>query len=165
MTGRMRTWALAVLLAGLCVAAPALAAAVGKAAPKFTLTTFDGEKVELADLKGQVVVLNYWATWCGPCKRELPVLDAYRRSHPGLKIYAVATEDSVPDAKLRPLASVLSFPLIAKLSGRGYGMIDGAVPTNYVIDRQGVLRYAKAEAFDRGSLDAVLSPLLAEPAP
>ena len=139
---------------------------VGEKAPPFTVTTFGGDKVSLEDLRGQVVVLNYWATWCGPCRRELPVLNNFYVRHPrhDLKILAVDTEDSIPQAKLRPLAASLNFPLIARMSGGGYGII-GGLPTSYVIDRAGIVRYAKAEAFDAASFEAVVAPLLAEPPP
>jgi thiol-disulfide isomerase/thioredoxin len=139
---------------------------VGKPSPPFTITTFDGRKVTLAELAGKVVVLNFWATWCAPCRIELPMLDAYvrRRHDDDLKLFAVTTEGSVPDSKLRPLAQVLSFPLATRISGGGYGDL-GAVPTNFVIDRGGIVRYAEAAAFTDASFDAVVSPLLAAPAP
>src|SRR5580704_1548616 len=89
---------------------------VGKPAPPFTIYTFDKRKVTLADLAGKVVVLNFWATWCAPCRVELPMLDAYVRRHPGddLQLFAVTVEGSVPDSKLQPLAKVLSFPLATR---------------------------------------------------
>ena len=68
--------ACAVLMAA--SAAPA-AVKVGERAPDFELTLIDGSKVRGTDLRGQVVVLNFWATWCGPCKAELPLLDSYYR--------------------------------------------------------------------------------------
>jgi len=136
---------------------------VGKPAPPFTIVTFDHRTVRLADLAGKVVVLNFWATWCAPCRIELPMLDGYLRRHPSddLRLFAVTTEGSVPDSKLKPLASLLSFPLATSISGPGYGPISGAVPSNFVIDRDGVVRYAKAMAFNTASFDAVVSPLLA----
>ena len=154
-------------LALVTVAATPADNGVGQPARAFTITTFGHEKVKLADLRGRVVVLNYWATWCGPCKHEMPMMDAVnRRFHgQGLEIYAVATEDSVPPFQLRKVASLLSFPLATRLSGSGYGTIDGAVPTSYVIDRSGTLRYAKAGAFNLDSFQAVVLPLLREPAP
>ena len=138
---------------------------VGKPAPPFTIVTFDHRTVKLADLADKVVVLNFWATWCAPCRVELPMLDGYMRRHPGddLKLFAVTTEGSVPDSKLKPLASLLSFPLATSISGPGYGPISGAVPSNFVIDRQGVVRYARAAAFTSQSFDAVVRPLLAPP--
>jgi len=154
----------------LCVAlaaTPAMAAKVGEPAPPFTVTTFDGEQVTLESLRGKVVVLNYWATWCGPCRVELPEMDTYVRRHRAsdLVIYAITIDNTAPKSKLMPLASVLSFPLISRLKGRGYGTIRGAVPTNYVIDKAGTIRLAKAGAFNAVSLEAVITPLLAEPAP
>jgi cytochrome c biogenesis protein CcmG/thiol:disulfide interchange protein DsbE len=78
---------------------------IDKPAPNFQVTTFDGGKLSLTDLKGQVVVLNFWATWCGPCKQELPLLDAYYRKQQqfGLKMFAVATENSLAPRQLMPV--------------------------------------------------------------
>jgi peroxiredoxin len=145
---------------------PVAAATVGRPAPKFTVTTFAKQKVTLDDVRGKVVVLNYWATWCGPCKSEMPMMDAFHRRFKdrGFEIYAITTEGSVPQFRLGKLQSVLSFPLASKLSGGKYGTIDGAVPTSYVIDRKGVLRYAKAGAFNAEEFIQLIQPLLAETA-
>lgn len=143
---------------------------VGKPAPKFTVWTFDRRKYTLADLQGNVIILNYWATWCGPCKQELPLINSYvhyyqkKYQRDDLKVFAVTIDETVSDAELKPLASVLSFPLISRLDGP-YGMIDGAVPSNYVIGRDGTLRYAQAGAFDLPLLNSVLPPLLSEAVP
>jgi peroxiredoxin len=138
---------------------------VGQPAPDFTVTTFGGRTVKMADLKGDVVILNFWATWCGPCKRELPFLEeafeAY--SQYGFQVLAVATEDSVPESQLRPLAAKLRIPFVKRMKGP-YRDLD-ALPTNYVIDRSGKLVYAKAGAFDDDSFNAIVIPLLKEPIP
>jgi len=141
-------------------------AKVGRPAPPFTVTTFDKRRISLSDLAGKVVVLNFWATWCAPCRVELPMLDAYLRRHPSddLKLFAVTTEGSMPNSKLKPLADVLSFPLATSISGSAYGPLDG-VPTNYVIDRGGVIRYAQSGAFTEEGFDEVVKPLLAAPVP
>ena len=139
---------------------------IGEAAPDFQLTLVNGQKVSLADLRGQVVVINLWATWCVPCRTELPAPDAYYKAHKkdGLRVFAVTTQDSMPEKMLKDLFSAMTVEPIHKLKGP-YGYIDHAVPTNFVIDRAGKVRYAKAAAFTRETLSALLVPLMAEPAP
>lgn len=136
-------------------------------APDFHALTFDRREVSMADYKGQVLIINFWATWCAPCKKELPLLDAYyaeaqKRGY-GLKILAITTEDSIPINDLIPLSKKVSFEMARHFHGP-YRALKG-VPTNYIIDRNGVLRYAKADAFDIDKLNEALIPLLQEPAP
>ena len=154
----------------LCVCgAPDLAIArgieVGKPAPDFKARTFDGRDISLADFKGHVLVINLWATWCKPCREELPLLSAYHRARKdnGLDVIALATEDSVPADKLKPLAALASFPFVRRMRG-AYEIMSG-VPTNYVIDRNGIVRYARAGGFTLAGLNELLVPLLNEPGP
>ena len=139
---------------------------VGGPAPDFRATTFDGRKIDLAAFRGDVLIVNIWATWCGPCKRELPLLDRFYQlmKKNGLSVVAVTTEDSLPSSSLKPLQGALAIPLARSFRG-AYAPIGGAVPTNFVIDRAGVVRYAKAGAFDLDTLNTVLVPLLNEPRP
>ncbi|WEK43341.1 MAG: TlpA disulfide reductase family protein [Candidatus Sphingomonas colombiensis] len=138
---------------------------VGEVAPDFELTLFEGqkgEKIKLSELRGKVVVLNFWATWCVPCRTELPTLDAYYQvtQKYGLRVFAVTTEDSLPLYKLKPVFAKLSIPAVRRIKGP-YGVMTG-VPTNYVIDRSGVVRYAKAGALDLDTLNEIIIPLLNE---
>jgi cytochrome c biogenesis protein CcmG/thiol:disulfide interchange protein DsbE len=135
---------------------------VGGPAPDFQAKTFDGRKISLADYRGRVLVINFWATWCGPCRRELPLLNAYYRSQKaaGLEVIAAATEDSVPNSQLRPLAEKVAIPFLLKMRGP-YAALK-AVPTNIVIDRNGIVRYARAGAFTLDGLNELLVPLLRE---
>jgi thiol-disulfide isomerase/thioredoxin len=158
----------AILLAVLPGTAFAGSLKVGQAVPNAELVLVDGKRVHLSDLRGQVVVLNYWATWCVPCRTELPLLNGYyeaaaKRGWP-LRIFAVATEDSVPNYQLKRLFSVLSISPTDRIRGGPFADVD-ALPTNYVIDKSGILRYAGPGAFDLDELNAVLVPLLNEPAP
>ncbi|MDB5671235.1 MAG: TlpA family protein disulfide reductase [Alphaproteobacteria bacterium] len=161
---------------GMIAAAVALAAAahpasaakpvrVGDMAPNFELKLIDGTKVSLDQLRGSVVLLNFWATWCVPCRTELPLLDGYYRyeSKHGLRVFAVTTEDSVPIYQLKPLFKAMAISPAKGIKGP-YAPL-GGVPTNFVIDRSGRVRYAQAGAFDLRGLDDIILPLLAEPAP
>jgi cytochrome c biogenesis protein CcmG, thiol:disulfide interchange protein DsbE len=153
----------------LCALASGAAASglkVGQPAPNFELRLVNGKRVHLSDLRGQVVVLNYWATWCAPCRTELPLLNGYfvaaSERHWPLRIFAVATEDSIPEYQLKHLFSVLSISPADKIRGGPFADVD-ALPTNYVIDKAGVLRYAKAGAFQLDDLNTILIPLINEP--
>ena len=159
---------LGLLAAGATVrGAPAMAATpqVGDVAPDFQLTLVDNSRVRLADLRGQVIMLNLWATWCGPCRAELPLLDRYYRARreSGLRVFAVATEDSLPLYQLRELFRAMTIPSARRLRGPYESL--GAMPTNYVIDRAGRIRWARTGAFNLTSLNQLLIPLLNEPAP
>jgi peroxiredoxin len=155
------------LAAALALAAGAAQAGdVGKPARDFKITTLSGETVRLADLKGKVVVVNRWATWCTPCKAELIAFDNSVKAHPNsdLKVFAIETERSLPGYFVAKMQGVSHFTLATSLDGRGYHVLDG-VPTSYVIDRNGVIRHAKAGAFNEQSFAQLIEPLLAEPAP
>jgi cytochrome c biogenesis protein CcmG, thiol:disulfide interchange protein DsbE len=140
---------------------------VGQAAPPFDVFTFDFKKVHFAEMRGQVVMLNFWATWCAPCRQELPRLDAYYRRHAaeGLRVFAVKSDDAMPNEALTTLTKSLAVTLVWHLDTKSYGTIGGALPTNYVIDRTGVVRYAEAGAFETAGLEEVVTPLLKETAP
>jgi thiol-disulfide isomerase/thioredoxin len=152
----------------LCVLSPGAAALTLNApAPNFSVRTFDGKVLTLADFRGQVLIINFWATWCGPCKEELPLLNAYYKAASqhgyGLRVLAVTTEDSLPIETLKPLAAMVSFDMARHFQGEYRA--SNQVPMNFVIDRAGILRYAQAGAFTLDSLNGLLGPMLQQPAP
>jgi peroxiredoxin len=138
---------------------------VGDVAPPFELKLDDGSKVTLDDLRGNVIVLNFWATWCVPCLTELPLLDAVyaNNSRFGLSIYPISSADSAPLSKQKKALVNMRLPWVKSISGP-YAVIRG-LPTNYVIDRSGRIRVAKAGAFNLDELNELLVPLLQEPRP
>ncbi len=117
---------------------------LNKPAPDFELKTLEGEKVRLSDLRGKVVLLNFWASWCGPCRRELPGLaDIYDRlGKKGLYVYGV-NDEGKSVAKEYSKEAVLSFPTLDDSSRRAHSLYRiRSIPTIFIIDANGqVVRF------------------------
>ena len=123
--------------------APAKALRVGEPAPLATLVALDGQRISTSELLGHVVILTFWATWCGPCREELPLLSAYAAQHAaeGVTVLGFALDSPEDDPlKVRQVAHSLSFPvgLLATSSLPGYGRI-WRIPVNFTINREGRL--------------------------
>jgi thiol-disulfide isomerase/thioredoxin len=132
--------AAAVLLSG----QPAVAAApAGAPAPALVATAIDGRPVDVAQLRGQIVIVHFWATWCPPCREEMPVLDAYYRAHhgEGLEIIAASVDRKRDLSDVRKAMKDFAFPavLVAEAKSNGWGTPD-AMPLTYVVDATGVIR-------------------------
>jgi thiol-disulfide isomerase/thioredoxin len=140
---------------------------VGSHAPPAVLVTLDGKRIATTDLLGSVVMLTFWATWCGPCRQELPLLSEYARQHAALGLAVLGfTLDAPQDLdKVRKTAQTLSFPVgfVENSSLPGYGRI-WRIPVNFAIDRQGRLIddgwKDKQAAWTQERLDQVITPLL-----
>jgi len=117
---------------------------IGQPAPDFTLQSRAGDTVTLSELRGDVVVINFWATWCPPCRQEMPLLDQIygRYQRLGFTLLGVNVEQ---DSRLadRFLADVpVSFPILLDPSeavGKLYAV--PAMPTTVIVDRKGTVRY------------------------
>ena len=112
----------------------------GESAPDFELTLFDGSRVSLAELRGQVVVLNFWASWCGPCRREAPALQQVWEAYEGQGVVMLGV--SYQDAEGASRQFIEQFGLtygngidVDGRISRAYGVT--GVPETFVIDRQG----------------------------
>jgi len=115
----------------------------GKQAPAFTLVNLDGKKVSLSDYKGRPVIVNFWATWCAPCKLEMPWFEEFRAKYAGqgFEILGIAEDDAPKDeiAKTAKRANV-SYPILLT-DGKvapAYGGVD-ELPMSFYIDRKGLV--------------------------
>lgn len=135
---------LSTLTAAACVALPAAAGELSSPAPDFTLQSRAGADVSLADLRGEVVMINFWATWCGPCRQEMPHLEALhqRYNELGFKLLGVNVEaDSRLSDKFleeTPVTFDILFDPKNDVSEL-YEVI--AMPSTVLIDRQGNMRF------------------------
>jgi peroxiredoxin len=143
--------------------------ASGPPAPDFTLERMNGESFQLSEHRGEVVVLNVWATWCPPCRVEIPgFVDLYQRfKDQGVVFVGLSVDDSGLRA-VRQYAQdhTLAYPQVASraVAYRKYGQ-STTVPRTYVIDKQGRIRYQHTGLLLKGSLEPVLKELIAEPGP
>ncbi len=138
-------WHVAALLTGLLALSwPALATDGPPPAPEFKLASRAGGEMSLSGLRGQVVMINFWASWCGPCRQEFPVLDEmYRKYKPmGFAMVGINVESEKADAErflgMRPVSFPILFDPDNRVSG-SYGV--SAMPTTVLVDRQGRLRW------------------------
>ena len=167
----MRSWIKLALLAALAAVAAFLlapdpdphGAGVGAAAPPVALPDLAGRQVSLADLRGKVVALNFWATWCPPCKEEMPALvESWHALPRGCAEFVGVTEESTrEDAAAFAAASAVPYPILLDGDGsvaRAYG-VDG-LPRTYVIDASGVIRRVFIGRVSRKALDEAIAPLL-----
>ncbi len=119
------------------------APAIGHPAPLFTLPTLAGESLALADLHGQPVVLNFWASWCGPCRAEMPELQRLhdRLSETGVVVLGVNQGESPETAAAFLQALDLNFPVaLDQRTGVSQRYLVNSLPTTFFIDRGGVIR-------------------------
>ena len=100
------------LIATLMVAGRLRAPDLEGTAPHFSLTALDGTQYTLADLKGRTIVLNFWATWCGPCRFELPMLARWSRSHPDVVMLGVAVDHQIERLRSFVRDQDLPYPIV-----------------------------------------------------
>lgn len=138
----------------------------GDSAPNFTLTTLDGKEVSLADYKGKKVVLNFWATWCPPCKAEMPHMQNYyedKAEQENVEILAVnLTSSDVGLDKVKAFQEdyALSFPIPLDeegVVGETYQAI--TIPTTYMIDTTGTIQNKIVGPMDEQMLTDYVSNL------
>jgi thiol-disulfide isomerase/thioredoxin len=143
---------------------PSRAEPTGKAAPDWQLSDVNGKPLKLADFKGKVVVLDFWATWCPPCRAEIPGLVALQKKYAGrgLSVIGVSLDERGP-AVVKPFMErfAINYPVVMGNDKvlADYGGIS-AIPTTFVIDRDGNLVAAHQGYTDQATFESEISPLL-----
>jgi cytochrome c biogenesis protein CcmG/thiol:disulfide interchange protein DsbE len=132
-------------------------------ASDFTLQTLDGRSVKLSDYRGQVILLNTWASWCPPCRAEMPDLEAYYREHKedGFVVLAVNDEESASTVANFIQAQGFTFPVLLDPDGKvmsQYGV--RGLPTSFFIDRNGMVRGVWSGQLSPERLKQIVDPLL-----
>jgi peroxiredoxin len=131
--------------------------------PELALTTLEGASIDLHDLHGQVIFLNFWATWCVPCQDEMPALQTFQDEHNNVVVIGVTdptlgqTED---DIRAFVEAYQLTFPIALSSDQALYIQFDILqLPTTFIIDPQGIVRYRHIGALTADDLTGYLSLL------
>lgn len=136
----LRTFAIAALIASTAFAG----GSSRTPAPNFTLASRAGGQFGLAQMRGQVVMLNFWASWCGPCRKEMPLLDKmYRKYKPlGFTLVGVNVEPDSTDADSYLKATPVTYPILLDRENKVSKLYKvSAMPSSVIVDRKGQVRY------------------------
>jgi thiol-disulfide isomerase/thioredoxin len=140
-------------------------ARIGSALGDFSLSDVKGNTVHLSDYKGKTVLINAWATWCPPCKAEMPLLNRYYQSHAqdGFILLAVNAGDSQNEAASFANQKGLAFPVLLDPGTQLLGRLGiNSFPTSILIGRDGVVKTIHVGMFTPESIEAELTPLLVQ---
>ena len=139
---------------------------VGKAAPSFSIKTFDGQTITNSSAKGRILIVHLWATWCDSCRKEMPVLESFYRKHnkDGVDVIALSVDDKSDLNKVKTVLKEFSFTgaMEADSDIQKLGRI-WRVPVTFVIDQNGILRKNGWEGdpiVNEELLEKIIAPLL-----
>ncbi|MDQ3917499.1 MAG: redoxin domain-containing protein, partial [Acidobacteriota bacterium] len=147
------------------VQATPAATADAEPAPDVELKTIDGKPLKVSDLRGQVVLLNFWATWCVPCRSEIPSLSAMQRDlgGRGFKVLGVTTYDSADLVRDYQKDVKQDYTVATGDDTVANRYAVGTLPTTFIIDRQGRVRHKIIGERSRAQFESLITPLLDEP--
>jgi thiol-disulfide isomerase/thioredoxin len=135
---------------------------VGAPAPDFSLADLQSRTLKLSSLRGKTVLINFWATWCDPCREELPLLDRIAGKYPNaLRVIGVETGDPEDAVRsfLEPLAlASITVVLDPALAARDRYLVRG-LPTSFFVDSNGIVRQIKIGALDSSEIDTILASM------
>jgi len=139
-----RLLALTILTAVATMTAAAATLQTGAPAPAFQLNSNAGKPLALADFRGQIVLLNFWASWCGPCRQEMPILEQLNRQYhgKGVTLLGVNVEPDSAAAVAWLKATPVTFPILFDTESKVSSLYEVAgMPNTVIIDRKGLVRY------------------------
>ncbi|HUW49479.1 MAG TPA: TlpA disulfide reductase family protein [Sulfuricella sp.] len=144
---------------------PAWVSDENRAAPDIRVILLDGRQIRLEDLRGKVVLVNFWATWCPYCRHEIPDMERFYRDHhaQGFEILALSQDDTAEPVRQFLASAGVHFPVAMATTGHTAAL--GGVsrlPTSFLIDRQGRVRHKISGQVHYGRLEDLVGPLLAE---
>ncbi len=134
---------------------------IGKIAPNFTLKTFEGAVVSLNQFKGEPVVINFWASWCIPCRDEAPVLNRLASDHPEIVVFGINFQDNQTDANEFRKEFKLVFPVLNGNTDSvavSYGVT--GVPETFFIDKTGKITSRHAGPVDQTIIEQKIKEIL-----
>jgi len=162
--GLVRDWGLALLIAVIIFVGWSFLMGSGSVldggdAPDFTLQDLEGESVQLSSLQGQPVVLNFWATWCGPCKAEIPELIDWRSHNPDVPLLGISTDRGMPTKRLQRFVdrARMNYPVLHDSSGSvadTWGV--HTLPTTVVVTADGHVGPHHVGMIDERGLDRLV---------
>ena len=136
---------------------------MNQSAPQLSLTDLQGNPVSLNDYLGKVVLVNNWATWCPPCKAEMPELQAYYKAHAGQNFVIIAIESGEPAGTVSSFATQLGMTFPVWLDAKG-AAVDAfknwSLPSSYLVDQSGTLRMSWTGSVNQPTLEKYVTPLL-----
>jgi len=162
LVGMMKDWGIALGVAALVFVGWNLSrpsTPTSGLAPDFTLSALDGTNYTLSDLRGKPVVLNFWATWCGPCRAEIPQLSAFHDAHPDVVLLGISVDERLSTSGIGKIAQRLgiSYEVLHDPRGVATGAYKvDVLPTTIVVDPKGEIRATHIGAMDQSNLEKLV---------
>lgn len=157
MVQRIKDWSIALVIAAVVaflVARPGGGPPIAEAAPPVDLATLDGDPLRLADQQGKTVVVNFWASWCGPCRKEIPEFSRFANDHPDIPVWGLAVDSGdAPDVRRSAEAFGIDYPVAMadRTTVSDYGV--DAFPTTVIVGPQGAVQHVTIGAMSYAQLE------------